>query len=75
MNCCLKRLRKVKMEDVCNFEPELEFMKFILATSPVLEELEVTRSEDTMDEEERRMWKEVMRFRRASPKAQVIYSS
>lgn len=69
----LKRLQKVKMEEISNFEPELEFIKFILASSPSLEQMEVLRSEDTVDEEERKMWKELMRFRRASPKAEVIY--
>lgn len=61
------------MEEISNFEPELEFIKFILASSPSLEEMEVLRSEDTVGEDERKMWKELMRFRRASPKAEVIY--
>ena len=37
-----------------------------------LEELEVIKSEDIVDEDTLNLWKELLRFRRASPRAEVV---
>ena len=60
------------IEQISNFEPELEFIKFILANSPLLQEMKVIQSEDIVDEDELSMWRELLRFRRASPRAEIV---
>ena len=45
-HCSLKSLQLVTMEEISNYEPELEFIKFILVNSLELEEMEFIPSED-----------------------------
>ena len=68
----LKSLRLVTTEQISNFEPELEFIKFILANASGLEELEVIQSLDIVDEDKLNLWRVLLRFRRASPRAEVV---
>ncbi|KAJ0961860.1 hypothetical protein J5N97_029688 [Dioscorea zingiberensis] len=63
-------LRTVKMIEICGEKPELEFLKFVLANAPVLETLNIRVVPDR--HEDARIFKEIMRFRRASAQAEII---
>ncbi|KAA8529283.1 hypothetical protein F0562_033918 [Nyssa sinensis] len=72
-DCTLDQLRKVKIEGIEGSSAELEFIKHLLACSPLLE-LMLVRSEHYIDKDaELRICKELMRFSRASPKAEIVY--
>ncbi|KAK2983919.1 hypothetical protein RJ640_017840 [Escallonia rubra] len=76
--CTMGQLRTVKFTAVEGLTTELKFIKYILACSPLLEKVYVER-EEVADASAGLMTgfmisKELMRFRRASPKAEVMYS-
>uniref|UniRef100_A0A5B7BWP8 F-box domain-containing protein n=1 Tax=Davidia involucrata TaxID=16924 RepID=A0A5B7BWP8_DAVIN len=72
-DCTLDQLRKVTMQRVRGSKPELEFMEYFLACSPILDLMLIERHKDIDANAELRMSRELMRFSRASPKAQIIY--
>ncbi|XP_052187346.1 F-box/FBD/LRR-repeat protein At1g13570-like [Diospyros lotus] len=71
---CLNQLREVELRDAYCTRFELEFIKLILAKSPVLEKM-VIESTDLMDTDDLGFLMEVTQFRRLSPLAQVYYYS
>ncbi|KAI3674106.1 hypothetical protein L2E82_52626 [Cichorium intybus] len=73
LDCTLNRLQTVELTSLDGSRPELLFIKILLAHSPFLEKLAITPT-GTSDVQKRfDMSKDVMRFPRASPKAEVIY--
>ena len=68
----LNRLREVHISLFSGSRPELEFIKLILANSPMLEKMHI---EPNSQESGKvlGMLKELLRFGRASPKAEIIY--
>ncbi|KAF8407760.1 hypothetical protein HHK36_006896 [Tetracentron sinense] len=72
LNCFMNHLRVVKIS-MLGAQPELEFIEFLLANSPVLEILSVDHFSEKKVEESR-VLKELMRFRRASAKAEIEYN-
>ncbi|WCJ34727.1 F-box/RNI-like superfamily protein [Euphorbia peplus] len=71
-DCSLNKLKTVKMEEISGVDPELELMKFLLANSSNLEKFEILPTKDT--DKGFKILKELIRFRRASAKAEIIYS-
>ncbi|KAA8529279.1 hypothetical protein F0562_033922 [Nyssa sinensis] len=71
----LNKLREVKMQGVRGWKAELEFIKYILACSPKLELLNIVRCKDIDANAESRMSRELMRYPRASPKAEPPFIS
>lgn len=73
-NGCLdfkfNNLRTMKLVEICGEIPELDFIKFVLANAPVLETLNIRVITDP--HEDARIFKEIMRFRRASTQAEII---
>ncbi|XP_050224278.1 F-box/FBD/LRR-repeat protein At1g13570-like [Mercurialis annua] len=71
----LKKLRVVKMKlpDIEIIEAELEFVKFLLAESVVLEKMFVQPGKGTLAEDGLKILKEIIRFERSSKKAQILY--
>ncbi|GAB4839394.1 hypothetical protein Ancab_028918 [Ancistrocladus abbreviatus] len=68
-NCRFDQLQLVRISDISSARPELDFMRFILMNSPVLENMTVKPA--SMDGG----WeflKELLRFRRASAQAEII---
>ncbi|CAM8876576.1 unnamed protein product [Rhodiola kirilowii] len=65
-------LKTVKVGGLKGMEPELLFIKLILSCCPMLEELYLS-SRITVDAEFK-MMADIMRFRRASAQAEIIYS-
>lgn len=67
-----KQLKIVKMTDMCGVPHEMELIKFILGNSPVLKKLSIVPciyvSEVKVD-----MLVELVRFRRASPQAEILF--
>lgn len=70
--CTFKRLQTVKITDVCGVPHEMEFIKFLLEKSPALEKMSITPcmyvTEGRLD-----MLVELVRFRRASPLAELLF--
>ncbi|KNA09442.1 hypothetical protein SOVF_153560 [Spinacia oleracea] len=64
------QLRVVRVLDFFGKKSELDFVKFLLANSPVLEKLTVKSASSDGGLE---LLKELLRFRRASVQAEVIY--
>ncbi|CAA2953082.1 F-box FBD LRR-repeat At1g13570-like isoform X1 [Olea europaea subsp. europaea] len=66
----LNQLRLVKIVGISGIKQELSFINFLLANSPVLEKMTVKPAsmEGGME-----MAKELLRFRRASSQAEIIY--
>ncbi|KAF8407748.1 hypothetical protein HHK36_006883 [Tetracentron sinense] len=73
LDCSMNHLRVVRVSDIVGIQPELQFMKFLLANSPVLEILSVIpRSEIIVDKT--MIMKELLRFQRASVIAEIVYT-
>lgn len=73
-NCTLAKLQVVKMTDLFGVPSEMEFAKFLLENSPVLETLSITPSAYVTKDGRIDMLIEFVRFRRASPLAEVIFT-
>ncbi|KAL7260869.1 hypothetical protein ACSBR1_006522 [Camellia fascicularis] len=72
-NLSLNQLRKVKMQHFSGFEPEMHFIKILLAHSTILKKMTILANQGTSDGKGFTILKELTRFPRASPKAEVIY--
>ncbi|KAL3514587.1 hypothetical protein ACH5RR_027304 [Cinchona calisaya] len=73
-NCPFNQLRFVKIAGISGLRQELNFIKFLLANSPVLEKMTVKPSStDGGWELLKELMKELLRFCRASVQAQIIY--
>lgn len=68
----LNQLRKVDMENVSGTKPELEFIKLLLAKSPMLDTMLIKLNSQNVTDE-LRIVKELTRFRRASPQAEMNF--
>ena len=68
----LNQLREVRISFASGARPELEIIKLLLAKSPVLEYMVIVPHSKDADEG-LRILKELTRFRRASPKAEIIF--
>lgn len=62
----------MRMTDVSGIRNELEFIRFLLGTSPVLETVIVTSSLSDKDAR-MEMVVELLRFPRVSPRAQLLF--
>ncbi|XP_050221219.1 uncharacterized protein LOC126671490 [Mercurialis annua] len=71
----LKRLRVVKMKISHKEEvkPELEFIKFLLAESVVLEKMFIQPAEGADAGEGFKILKEITRFKRSSSEAEILF--
>ncbi|XP_050224292.1 F-box/FBD/LRR-repeat protein At1g13570-like [Mercurialis annua] len=71
----LKKLRMVKLElsDTKEVKPDLEFIKFILAESVVLEKMYIEPAHGTVAEDGLQILKEIVRLQRSSKKAEILY--
>lgn len=63
------RVQHVRIEGISGIKPELDFINFLLLYSPVLERMTVKPVSNAGPE----LVKELLRFRRASGRAEVIY--
>ncbi|KAI8527416.1 hypothetical protein RHMOL_Rhmol12G0073400 [Rhododendron molle] len=68
----LNQLREVDMKNVFGTKPELEFIKFLLAKSPMLDTMLIKLKSDSVADE-LRIVKELTRLRRASPQAEMNF--
>lgn len=62
----------MRMTDVSGIRNELEFIRFLMGTSPVLETVIVTSSLSDKDAR-MEMVVELLRFPRVSPRAQLLF--
>ncbi|CAJ1972834.1 unnamed protein product [Sphenostylis stenocarpa] len=67
--CPDMHLRYVKIDDISGVKPELDFINFLLLYSPVLERMTVKPASNIGTE----LMKELLRFRRVSRRAEIIY--
>ncbi|XP_059650291.1 F-box/FBD/LRR-repeat protein At1g13570-like [Cornus florida] len=71
----LKQLREVKMRFISGTRPELEFIKLILAKSPMLESMLIESNTKKIDDNGVAILTELTRFRRISPNVEIIYKA
>ncbi|XP_038994187.1 F-box/FBD/LRR-repeat protein At1g13570-like isoform X2 [Hibiscus syriacus] len=71
-DCTFKQLKLVKMTDMSGVPHEMEFIKFLLANSPVLEMMSISPCVYVMDGR-LNMLIELLRFRRASAQAEILF--
>ncbi|XP_048426760.1 F-box/FBD/LRR-repeat protein At1g13570-like [Pyrus x bretschneideri] len=69
-NCQFSQLRLVTITNVSGFKAELDIIRFLLSCSPVLERMTVEPASDVVSS---KLLKELVQFRRASPRAEIIY--
>ncbi|XP_047342301.1 F-box/FBD/LRR-repeat protein At1g13570-like isoform X2 [Impatiens glandulifera] len=69
-SCPFNQLYNIKIASISGVKCELDFIKFLLASSPMLEKMTVKPSSNDRGWE---LMKELLRFRRASVQAEVIY--
>lgn len=67
---CLEQVQVISMNGFSGSEPELEFVKFLLTSSPNLQKMTI-RPESTSGEG--KLLRELLRSRRASTQAEVIF--
>ncbi|RWR80352.1 F-box/FBD/LRR-repeat-like protein [Cinnamomum micranthum f. kanehirae] len=72
-DCLFCHLQAVEIIGICGMLLDLEFIRYILASAPVLETMKIYINNDVRAEEVSRILKELLRFRRASPQAEIIY--
>ncbi|KAL5071977.1 hypothetical protein RYX36_022864 [Vicia faba] len=63
------RVQHVRIDGICGIKPELDFISFLLSYSPLLERMTVKPALSAGQE----LMKELLRFRRASGRAEVFY--
>lgn len=68
--CTFNQLRLVKISGISGIKPELEFISFMLLASPALEKIII---KPALVNEGMEMMKELLRFRRASVRAEIVY--
>ncbi|XP_023731484.2 F-box/FBD/LRR-repeat protein At1g13570 [Lactuca sativa] len=73
LDCTLEQLQTVEITYVEGSKPELLFIKLLLAHCPSLQKFTITTSGDLDAKKILDISKDVMRFPRASPKAEVVY--
>lgn len=71
-DCSFKQLKLVKMTDISGVPHEMELIKFLLRNSPVLEIMSITPC-TFVTERKVNMLIELVRFKRASPQAEIIF--
>ncbi|KAA8529248.1 hypothetical protein F0562_033953 [Nyssa sinensis] len=67
------QLREVEMQCISGMKNELGFIKLLLAKSPMLESMLIEPNSKVDADKGFRILKEVIRFPRASPKAEITY--
>lgn len=70
--CTFEKLKHVKMTEMSNVPHEMEFIKFLLCRSPVLERMSIAPCVYVMDGR-LNMLIELVRFRRASARAEILF--
>ncbi|KAL1317806.1 hypothetical protein HN51_069994 [Arachis hypogaea] len=70
--CRLSHLRVVQLTDMCGVPHEMELIKFLLASSPVLETMSIIPCIYVV-ESQLKMLTELVKFRRASAKAEIVF--
>lgn len=73
MNQTIDGLRTVKIRYFKGSKPEVLFVKLLLACSPSLEKIYIEEHENCLLNDRLRIAKELMRFSRASPKAEMMF--
>lgn len=72
-NCTLRKLKVVKLTDLCGVPHEMELIKFLLGNSPVLETMGIIPCMYVV-ESQLKMLIELVKFRRASAQAEIIFT-
>lgn len=73
LNQTLKQLRTIEILDVEGLRPEMLFIKLLLTHSSSLEKMTIRPSADADTHKRLNIAMDVMRFPRASPKAEMLY--
>ena len=72
-DCLFCHLQAVEIIGICGMLLDLEFIRYILANAPVLETMKIYVNNAVGAKEVSRILEELLRFRRDSPQAEIIY--
>lgn len=72
MSCQFPQLKLVKITGISAVQAELNFIRFLLLSSPVLESMTVKPTTATVSSEAE-LLKKLVRFKRSSVDAEIIY--
>lgn len=73
LDSLFNHLQFVEMHEIHGEMPELEFIRFLLANSPVLHTISIKYKTSGLDFHKSRFYENLMQFRRASAEVQIIY--
>lgn len=73
LDVSLDHLQLVTIQHLSGMQPELKFIKLLLAKSPMLEKLLIEYNPEKIPDKGLSMLKDLIRFERASPKAKIIF--
>ncbi|KAI8021862.1 F-box/FBD/LRR-repeat protein [Camellia lanceoleosa] len=74
LDVSLNQLRRVHMYNISRTRSELEFIKLLLAKSPMLETMLIETDWEEVADKGLRILKELTRFLHSSPKAEITYN-
>ncbi|GMP58379.1 hypothetical protein CsSME_00022066 [Camellia sinensis var. sinensis] len=74
LDVSLNQLRKLHMYNISRTRSELEFIKLLLAKSPMLETMLIEPDWEEVADKGLRILKELTRFPHSSPKAEITYN-
>ncbi|KDP20236.1 hypothetical protein JCGZ_08635 [Jatropha curcas] len=74
-NILQHQLQEVEMKAFVGTKPQMEFVKFLLSKSPLLQRMHIHPCNTMNIAEEVRILKEITRYRRASTEAEIIFSN
>ncbi|CAL1408112.1 unnamed protein product [Linum trigynum] len=71
---CLKHLREFRIDDTCGCQAELDLVRFVLATAPILQSIHITAYYKLDTKKVMKLMKEVMHYKRVSKEAELIFN-
>ncbi|KAI3453929.1 hypothetical protein Pfo_010592 [Paulownia fortunei] len=71
---CLTQLKAVKMQLFCGIDSEMEFVKYLLASSTALEEMAITPHPGSITDGGESILNELKQYPRASPRVEIVSS-
>ncbi|CAL1408428.1 unnamed protein product [Linum trigynum] len=70
---CLQQLREFTIEDSCGTQVELDILRFVLATAPLLRRISIRPSHQLSSKKAMKFTVEAMRYKRVSEEAELVY--
>ncbi|KAI3719917.1 hypothetical protein L6452_20823 [Arctium lappa] len=73
-NVILDHLREMEITNISNMKPEMDFVKLILAKSPMLKKVGMVIDNQVAVSSEVKMLRDLLQYQRASTKAEIVFT-